>query len=347
MTLGKKVALKGLHVVNIRGRQYVYAWRGGPRIYSPLGSPEFHAEYNEAVKPKAPVGRAHTIAGLILDFRASARFRTRMSVSTRRDHERYFDRIVDEFGAAPIAAFNDPRIQSDIRRWHEAIPGDRQADKAILSLGLILQFGMQEGKLTYNAAAVVPKRYEREPDPTPWTDEELQRFYAVASVEVARAVRLGELTGLARADLAGLTWAEINLRWIERRRAKSHITSKKGWIARIPIYPELRTFLDSIPRDPEREHVLANASGARWQADWLGKCIREVCKVLRIEKTPHDLRATFATRLYRMGFKDEAVADMLGWSRETVQHVRTHYVDEETIFEARVLDFDAASRDKK
>jgi hypothetical protein len=53
-----RVRLKGLHFVpkklaDGRVREYVYAWRGGPRILGQPGSPEFLASYNEAILRRA------------------------------------------------------------------------------------------------------------------------------------------------------------------------------------------------------------------------------------------------------------------------------------------------------
>lgn len=39
------VELQGLCQVKAKGRVYWYAWRGGPRIVAPYGTPEFAAEY--------------------------------------------------------------------------------------------------------------------------------------------------------------------------------------------------------------------------------------------------------------------------------------------------------------
>lgn len=44
------VELKGLHIIKKEGGgEYVYAWRGGPRIKEERGTPGFMAAYNEAV----------------------------------------------------------------------------------------------------------------------------------------------------------------------------------------------------------------------------------------------------------------------------------------------------------
>lgn len=60
--------IKGVHIVRSKGREYVYAWRGGPRITSEPGTPEFVrelADLNAARKTgdrnkvSGQIGRAH------------------------------------------------------------------------------------------------------------------------------------------------------------------------------------------------------------------------------------------------------------------------------------------------
>jgi integrase len=54
-----------------------------------------------------------------------------------------------------------------------------------------------------------------------------------------------------------------------------------------------------------------------------------------ITKTLHGLRSFRACRLYEAGFDDGAVADEMGWSLNTVRHIRLHYVDQEALFAGR------------
>ena len=57
------VDLKGVAKVTAKGRTYYYAWRGGPRLRSSPGSPEFITSYQEAhANARAPdVARFHSL----------------------------------------------------------------------------------------------------------------------------------------------------------------------------------------------------------------------------------------------------------------------------------------------
>lgn len=87
------------------------------------------------------------------------------ALAARGDYETQFPRILDAFGAAPVAAFADARMTKDVRQWHEAIEGDRAADKALGALSVLLAFAVADGLLAVNIAAGVRKRYRGAADP--------------------------------------------------------------------------------------------------------------------------------------------------------------------------------------
>ena len=58
---------KGLFRVRAKGREYLYAWRGGPRVRGPVGSPEFVDDWKAAQnsvreqRAQARIGAAHAM----------------------------------------------------------------------------------------------------------------------------------------------------------------------------------------------------------------------------------------------------------------------------------------------
>ena len=332
---GKKIVLKGLSIVRAKGREYVYAWRGGPRLTAPIGTPEFMRQYNEAIAKRKALPAADTIAGLILEYRASKAFRD-LALASRKDHERAFPHILKEFGPAPVAIFNDPRIRKDIRKWHEGFAKDRQADKLLGSLSRLLSFAVQDGYLTVNPALQVPNRYAREPDPAPVSEADLAKVleHKDTPASVALACLLMARSGLARADAATLLWSHVKQDRIDKRRVKSKQR------ARPPMTPELSEALAAMPRKNGVLTVLTNENGKPWtSADALGKAISAAFRAVGVDHTSHDLRATYACFLMGKGATDEEVAEALGWSLKTVRHVRRHYVDDEAIFQGRIAKF--------
>lgn len=338
---GKRIVLKGLHITTAKGRRYVYAWRGGPRLKSKIGSPEFIKEYAEAVESRKALPGADTIAGLVLEYRASRSFKSLASAS-RKDHERAFPHILKEFGTAPLAAFADARIRKDIRKWHDGFKHDRQADKILGTLSRLLSFAVSDGYLTTNAANHIEKRYKREADPTPVSEEDIQKTLDAPTTppEVALAIRLMSRSGLARADAAGLMWSHVKSDRIDKRRAKSKVRASP------PMTPELEAVLSDTKRKRGSLIVLTSPSGSPWRADNLGKLISKAFKDAGVNATSHDLRAAYACYLMRKGATDEEAAEALGWSIETARFVRRHYIDDESIFQGRIAKFTTKQEQK-
>ena len=335
---GVGVTLKHVHKVTSKGRTYIYAWRGGPRLKSDPETPEFLREYLDAIEKRRQKPSTETISGLLLEFEHSRAF-AKLSSASRADYRRVIPAIAEAFGDAATAVFDDPRIKRDLRQWRDRFPGDRQADKALACFSRILSFAVQDGLLRTNPCHGIEPRYRREPQPRPWTDDEIARTCKHAPRAVAVAIRFMAESGLARADAAELAWSHVMAHHIEKRRAKTKV------MARIPITAALHTVLDSVPHASSTVTVLTRPSGKPWTADALGKAIHAATKTAGVDATPHGLRATYACRLMSLGGTDEEIGEAMGWSLGTVRYVRRHYVDDATIFAGRIAKFSAKSGD--
>jgi hypothetical protein len=64
---------KDTYRVKAKGKEYVYAWRNGPRLPGEFGSPESLAAWLDATS-RRKLGDAATVKGLIADFKASERW---------------------------------------------------------------------------------------------------------------------------------------------------------------------------------------------------------------------------------------------------------------------------------
>jgi hypothetical protein len=63
--------VKGLHTVRARGREYTYAWRGGPRIHGEPGTPQFWAAL-DAINRERHIPELGKFRALVTLYRASA-----------------------------------------------------------------------------------------------------------------------------------------------------------------------------------------------------------------------------------------------------------------------------------
>jgi integrase len=173
-----------------------------------------------------------------------------------------------------------------------------------------------------------------------WLEEEIERFCNAAPPAVADGMRLAAKTGLRRADLIGLTWAEVELLRVKRVTLKSGRRRKR---AMIPVTPDLRALLDELatrPRRSDENTVLVNSRGKSWSGDGFGHRFNEVRDDLDIRHTDgrlkhlHDVRGTYATRLVRLGLSDQNIGDIMGWSAQQVGEIRKIYVEDDAAMQA-------------
>lgn len=325
------IDLKGVHIVHSKGRVYAYAWRGGPRIKAPVGTPEFVKEYVDLTAAKKAPAKG-TIKALVLAWQQTKKWtepyeRGGMSDSTKVNWQRWVAEIEAEFGQLKVRRFDDPEIRKAIRRWRgkwQETP--RAADVAKTVLSALLSYAVEEGMLSTNPCFGVPNLYEKaDRSDVIWTPDDVKAFCNVASKELAWALRLACLTGLRQADLLQLSWSNVKPTTIERATGKSG--NKRTAV--IPIYPELRELLDEIPK--RSTIILTNQDAAPWKGGFrssFGKA-KEKAGVGHLHF--HDARGTFATRAYVAGFKPREIAQILAWSEDKVDAILDRYVRKDEV----------------
>ena len=315
------VELKGLHVVRSKGKTYVYAWRGGPRIDAQLGTPAFVKAYNEAIEshriPDATKFRAHIQA-----YKASRAFQT-LAPTTRKIWSRWLDRIDEQFGSLVTAAFDRPQvIKPRIRKWlstWDDKPRSRDYAKQVLSR--VMTHIIEQGEISANPCEGIESVYETDRSEIIWTDDDIATLRAIASPEVMHAVDLAAQCGLRSADLFRLAWSHVQDDSIVIRTSKSRFKRE----AVIPIHDELRAVLDRIPR--RSTIVLTNSDGQPWRG--FSSSFKTALKRAGMGKRDlhfHDLRGTAATKFYMSGLPIRTVAEVMGWSEDEVEKIIRRYV---------------------
>jgi integrase len=316
-----------------KGREYWYAWRGGPRIHSPPGTSAVLQELADAVAARQAPDTSK-MSGLIAQYRASSYFQEDLEQSTRNLWSPWLDRIKKHFGDLSIRQFDRPAIKPEIRRWHHskrATP--RAADTGLQVLSRVLSFGMSEGKLGANQCEKMPCLHKSNRADVIWTDEDLNTLLAHASPEIARAARLAVLTGLRRGDLLKLSWVHISEFAIELKTGKS----KGRRTVTIPITGELRALLDSIPKIATT--VLTSSDKRPWTGDGFGSSWWKLIQVSGLRDKGlrfHDFRGTAATRLYQAHLPLRAIAEIMGWSETRVDRIIDRYVKRDEILKDHI-----------
>lgn len=354
--------IEGVYFVPIRRdgkptQWYVYAWRGGPRILKATGptKPKLgRAEIAAIAAAHAEQGKPDStkLLSLIRELRicdGGAPEWKSLAETTRRTWATHLNRIEDKWGETPLNLWNDRRMLGKIIAWRDSYAATpRAADLGVQVLGFLLEFGRLRGRLAVNVAEKIPTIYRPAGRAEIiWTTEDLDRFAASAVALnrplVADAVRLACLTGLRKADLVALTWAQVGEHAIARVAQKKSRGKRRRAV--VPIVPQLRALLDELrsrPRQEDVETVLVNSLGKPW-----GDLTSAVCEIrdhagiiepaepeLDLPARPkhlHDCRGTFVTHLCRQRLTDREIADIVAWSPENVASIRRRYVDDAAI----------------
>jgi len=326
------IEIRGLHKVKSKGRTYYYAWRGGPRLTGEPGTPEFMASYNEAVANRSASDKS-LFRSLIAHYRASDDYR-RLAPSTKKQWARWLDQIGKHFGELSVAQFGrTERIRPVILKWRSAYADKpRTADYAMQVLSRVLSYAVDPlGVLPSNPCEGIRRLYSGSRASIIWTDADIAQIKEVCSPEIAFVVDLAAHTGLRLGDLLRLSWSHVGEDAIIITTGKS--SHKREAI--IPIYDELRTVLDRIPR--RSPVVLTNSRGRPW-AGFNASFAKAKQKAWPQGKDLHfhDLRGTAATKFYVAGLSEREIAEIMGWEEEGVARIIRRYVDRQAAIKERI-----------
>jgi integrase len=319
-----KIELRGIAKVTSKGRDYYYAWRGGPRLRGEPGTPLFMASYNEAIAAvRVPEpGRFHSLVAL---YRGSAEFRS-LAESTRRNWSPWLDRIRQHFGDLSIAQFDRPvKIRPLIRQWrHKYAETPRTADYGLQVLSRVLSYAVDPlGRIAGNPCEGIRQLYSVDRSEIIWTDADIARLKISCSPEIAHAVDLAACTGLRLGDLLRLSWSHVGDTQIAITTGKS----KHRREAIIPLYDDLKELLGAIPK--RSPIILTNSKSRPWTKDGFGSSFNKAKASAGMAGANlhfHDFRGTAATRFYTAQVPERAIAEMMGWQEEHVARIIHRYV---------------------
>lgn len=330
--------IKGVHIVSAKGRKYVYAWRGGPRIHAELGTPEFLSELADVMAAARKNSDKTRFAWLIAAYKASDDWKG-LADKSRANWTPFLDSMHTKFGKLPIQAFDRPLIRVAIKSWRDTYKATpRTADMALQALSRVLSFGVDAGKLQANACTGIARIYSSDRSAIIWTADDLKKLKAAASKEVYWAAALGALTGLRKSDLLRLTWNHVGPLAIEITTGKS----KHRKTTLIPMHAELRQLLSEIPRR-RAVTVLTNTEGVSW-ASGFGASFTKAKARAGVDKHFHDLRGTAATRMFLGGLTLRELAEMFTWSEAYVERLINMYVKKDELLLDRIRRMDEAGR---
>ena len=262
--------------------------------------------------------------------------------STKRNWSPWLDKIADHFGELRIAQFDRiDRIKPIIRKWRgKYAEKPRTADYGMQVLSRVLAYAVDPlGEISANPCEGIKQLYSTDRSEIIWTDADMGKVKAFCSVEIRNAIDLAAMSGLRAGDLVRLAWSHVQDDAIVLTTGKSRHRRE----AIIPIYSELRSLLDRIPR--RSTIVLTNSLGKPWSKDGLGSMFVRAKKKAWPEGDNlnfHDLRGTAATKFYLAGLTEREIAEVMAWDEEYVARIIRRYVGRSAAIQERIKRLDEA-----
>ena len=332
-----KLDLKGVHRLKCRLadgsiREYHRGWRGkgAPTFWHSgmsmaVGSADYIAALAEATSSRTMT--KGIFRGILLDYLDSQDFtrlapRRQSDIKTSLYHPK--TGIDKEYGGAPIAAFNSPRIRGDVLRWRDSI-GGKTGDVRRGHLQQIEAWALDRGVVDFNHLKGIGSAYISNRAEIFWTPDEIAVFETGAPPHIARILTVAVETGLRPGDLAQLHRSHLH-RTPHGQRIVIW-TQKKKRLASIPVTPRMKDLIASLPLDQDR--IITNKAGEAYvHENYLGDAVstwRDKLN-LRPELRLYDARGTAATRLLEAGADLKEIAVHMGWSIKHAADVIERYV---------------------
>jgi integrase len=337
---------------------YYYAWKNGPRLHEPYGSPEFAAAFLKTQASRAPVSppsnSVSDISSLIRSYKKSRGKKGRrkrflsLGEKTQNDYLRYLGVIESEFGTMPLPAVEERGSRQVFMEWRDEIAEDhpRKADYAIAVMSAVFSFGVDSEILERNPVLDAGRVYEGSRVEIVWSVEQLEFFVANAPARIARAVILGCVSGQRQGDCLAATWERVSDKFLDVRQSKGDEHVK------VPVWGPLATLFAATPENKRRGPILTTLEGKRWTSDGFrtefGKAreaVVEKAKALRAaagdehavrfadqmlqiaDRRFSDLRGFAATMLRNAGCTIEEISAITGHKRADVSRILDrHYL---------------------
>lgn len=322
---------KGVHRVrrklaNGKSRFHFYAWRGrgAPKFWeddkrNPT-DPDFFVAFAESVE--RPTAATLMVPALVDQFLDSAAMPK--GERSRTDLRKWVLRFAEHFHDAPAVIFEERGSRGEVNAWRAKWRhSPKQHDMAGTHAVRVLNWAVEEGKLSEHHCHKLPRLYQVDRSEIVWTPADREAIDAIAPEWVRRLLCVASETGLRPGDLIKLTTGAVE-RTPAGRRLRVR-TKKRGRLAHIPITPELSAVIDATPRD--RMLILTNASGGQLTEHRASEGLRQwrdkahLSRDLRLQ----DCRGTAATRLLNAGLSLSEIANHMGWSIRHAANVIEHY----------------------
>jgi integrase len=207
----------------------------------------------------------------------------------------------------------------------------RKADYFWTTLGRVLSFGKNRGRISVNVCERGGRLYKADRREKIWSESQVAIFLKVASPELRLALLMALWTGQRQGDLLRATWSAVDdghLR-LRQSKTKAHVS--------VPLFSELKVALEEArKREAGRAEkaaskghthtpavtILTNSRGEPWTSDGFRTSWGKACDLAGVEGvTFHDLRGTAVTRLSLAGCSVPEIAGITGHSLRNAEAI--------------------------
>lgn len=264
--------------VRSRGREYFYlhVGRGSRDQQHPLRlpddprQPEFWEAYRRATKQPPPRLNPKSFEHAIEAYRMSPEF-TDLAASTRRDYERYLDKILSAWGHLEVCGLLPAHVLK-LRDKHRKTPA--AANALIRTLSALISWSVPRGYRIDNPCEHVRKLTIGD-GWAAWPWEMIELLEKCAPTWMWEAAALALYTGQRQGDVLAMSWTKIKNGLIEVKQEKT------GRELVIPAHQRLLAILAQIEarrRAPQKlssekqprplaVQILVNSRGLPWTSD--------------------------------------------------------------------------------
>jgi integrase len=309
------------------------------RLYAEPGTPEFVAEYRDAVNgtaptkapsgsPPATLAKPHSFRWLVEKYKTSANFLT-LGDSTKRARSGILESIClskadtkggpVERGSLPFAEMRARHVRA-VRDEKIGLP--EAANGRLKALGQVFAFAMREELVTLDPTVGVEYLPGNSDGFHTWTVEEVRQYEQRWPIGTKQRLALDILlyTGTRRSDAVKLGKHMERDEWLhftETKNRNSRALSRRGKTPKpkhraIPILPELRASIEACPSG----HLvyLVGAHGGPYKEASFGNAFRDWCDQAGLPQcSAHGLRKAGATIASDNGATTHQLMAVYGW----------------------------------
>lgn len=255
------------------------------------------------------------------------------ALAYEKDLEAFSEFIKEEFEQLDLIVVNYPQIRNWIIRLVQEGVSNRSVNRKISSLKAYYKYLLITGQIKSNPLAGHKSLKIKKSVQVPFSMEEVASvLHAIEPVDFKTSRDLAVImmfyaTGIRRAELIG-----IQLRDLDLRNSMVKVLGKRNKERFIPLLPEvvekINIYLQYRPQVDleENPHLFLTEKGIKIYENLVYRIINNYFSEasVKVKKSPHILRHSFATHLLNEGANLNAVKELLGHSSLAATQVYTH-----------------------